>query len=119
MQTLPPFLLTKRILAVAGLGFAGYYGGKKLLDTWDWYVDRFYDDKVVDLLASRRFLYGPGMGPLTEPKIELPYEIYEIAERLGRTESHVLHSLERLRRKGKVEPFRNGWRAANSPHQPY
>jgi hypothetical protein len=31
-----------------------YYGPKKLLETWDWYVDRFRDRPILEVLREVR-----------------------------------------------------------------
>ena len=108
-----------KLIAAVLSGLLLLYGGAVALRKTGCWVIEVYDRKVADLLMNRRYLYGPNMGPLSEPKIELPYEVFEIAASLSRKQSSVRHSLRRLRREGKVEQFRNGWRWAKSPHQPY
>jgi hypothetical protein len=101
-----------RAIAFGGASLAVYYGVKKVFETWDWYIDRFYDGKVADLLRNRIWLHGFGDGELREPPtIELPYYVKDIATALRRTESSVSRSLSRLRKRQKVEIFKNGWRS--------
>jgi hypothetical protein len=100
------------LAALATLG-AVYYGPRKMLETWDWYWDRFRDSKVL-LLIQRRKLIPPSGGQSNfghpPPPVELPYEIQEIADFLGRKKKSVIRSVKRLWRRGKIEPFQNGWR---------
>jgi|ERR1035441_1042097 hypothetical protein len=67
------------ILTVAA---ALYYGPRKMLETWDWYMFRFRDRTVLDVLESRRRI-----GDL---------KAVDVAFRLGRSQSSVLRSLNRL-----------------------
>lgn len=98
-----------RAIALIGGPLAVYYGVRKVFETWDWYVDRFYDEKVAALLRNRIWLHGFPGGALREPpKAELAYYVRDIAETLGRSESSVFSSLERLRKRNKVEPFKSG-----------
>src|ERR1022692_2990925 len=65
-----------------------YYGPRKMLETWDWYMFRFRDREVLEILEDRRRL-----GDL---------KAVDIASRLGRTQASVLRSLNRLRVAKKV-----------------
>jgi DNA-binding transcriptional ArsR family regulator len=100
------------ILAVLG---AIYYGPRKILETWDWYWDRFRDSEVFFVIERRKIMTQARSNyPITRvippAPIEFPYTVHEIAEYLGRKESSVRSSLKRLRRRGKVEPYQDGWR---------
>jgi hypothetical protein len=91
---------------------AVYYGPKKMLETWDWYWDRFRDNEVF-LVVERRLISHPPRSNYVVPRMapmEFAYTVKEIAERLGRKESSVLASLKRLRRRGKIEQYHEGWR---------
>ena len=97
-------------LAVAG---GLYYGPRKMLETWDWYWDRFRDRAVLFVLEDRKLMqkYGVvigGGGPL--PMEEFPYYTKEMAGILHRSESSTQRSLQRLRNHGKIEPYQDGWR---------
>ena len=39
---------------VIGIALAVYYGPRKMLETWDWYLDRFLDSGVRHALNQRR-----------------------------------------------------------------
>lgn len=96
-----------------------YGGAVAVRKSYCWILE-LYDRKVSDLLLTRRLLHGYVGGELREPPIiELPYTVKEIAAALSRKDTRVLKSLERLRRHGNAEPYRNGWRSPNSPYQPY
>lgn len=100
-------------LATLGAVATVYYGPCKMLETWDWYWDRFRDGDVLLLLHSRKF--APNIAAMSNfgnqpaPK-ELPYQLDDIASALGRKNKSVLGSMERLWRRGKVEPLGTGWR---------
>jgi hypothetical protein len=100
------------VLAVVG---AIYYGPKKMLETWDWYWDRFRDNEVFLIICRRKLIPKPGgyvhsnFAP-PPPMVELPFFSKEIADYLKRKEPSVQRSLTRLRRRGKIEPYQDGWR---------
>jgi hypothetical protein len=85
-----------------------------MFETWDWYWDRFRDNEVFLIISQRKIIRRPGgyvvVHGVSPPMTELPYHAGGIAAQLGRKESSVLRSLERLRRRGKIERFENGWR---------
>lgn len=86
-----------------------------MLETWDWYVDRFRDAAVLDELRIRKFSLGsPAMqvrGEVHSAIVphEIPYSSKEISESLGRSEESVIKSLKRLGRRGRVEKSFWGW----------
>jgi len=97
------------------LATALYYGPQKVLETWDWYLNRFLDEDVLDVLRDRRFAhsYDDGIGPIQRPPvvpIEIPYGENEIASKLSRTVKSVKKSLQRLRKKGKANTDSYGWK---------
>jgi len=82
-----------------------------MLETWDWYWERFRDNAVLLAMYPRRFVRSGGVAGHSGQTKELPYEVKQIAEQLKRKETSVLRSLHRLLRRGKVERHENGWRA--------
>jgi hypothetical protein len=44
-----------------------YYGPRKLLETWDWYLNRFFDEAVMDVIRERRFVHAENKPPREEP----------------------------------------------------
>ena len=70
-----------------------YYGPRKMLETWDWYMFRFRDRKVLETLEERRRM---SMKPV------------DIANRLDRSQSSVLRSLNRLKVAKKVGKTEQG-----------
>jgi hypothetical protein len=92
-----------------------YYGPQKMLQTWDWYVDRFRDRAVYSILKNRLMnvpprLYGAFGMQGNAGQIEFPWYAVEIAQALKRSEKSVFRSLLRLEDKGKVERYQGGWR---------
>lgn len=113
-RQLADFLKSWEGLAVAFLGAAAavYYAPRKVLETWDWYVDRFLDSPVLNILRDRRLIHRPVMNnwsPAPPPE-EVEYGLPEIAEKLSRSRESVGKSLQRLRKQGKAELYRGGWR---------
>ena len=87
------------IATVGGLT-ALYYGPKKMLETFDWYMDRFVDYKVKDFLDSQIILLVHSAGG--RPQHAQPKSIAEIAVGTGYSEQRVRKCLQRLRRKKAV-----------------
>ena len=80
-----------------------------MLETLDWYLDRFKDYKVVDVLrnpwaiSKAHFRKGFPIG-------EIRYTIYDISAQLGWSPKSVDNSLRRLERKGKAIRNSDGWK---------
>jgi len=89
-----------------------YYGPRKVLETWDWYVNRFLDEPVLKVLRDRRLIHASVLTNFGQPNAprEIPYGEPELAETLERTRQSVGKSLYRLRGRGKVEIYKGGWR---------
>lgn len=99
---------------------AAYYGPKKMLETWDWYVYRFVDSNVFEIIdepiASRPGI-RTGIGKIDVPYFlnsfgkpnQLGHQPAAIAETLGRKESSVIKSLYRLRKCKKAVQTMYGW----------
>jgi hypothetical protein len=97
------------IIAVAA---AIYYGPKKMLEVWDWYVDRFRDRDVLLIVKHRPFIQTTTTsGPITTTgTMERPYTVSDIASELNRSESSISKSLRRLYAQDKIEIYEWGWR---------
>jgi hypothetical protein len=112
-----PFAQTVWGWTVATIGSitALYYGTKKLLDTFDWYMDRFVDYKVNDFLHSN----------VVKSKVRLPggrgqtamsKTVGEIAKATNISEKRVRGCLQRLQRKKSVtQESADRWRADVPP----
>jgi hypothetical protein len=104
-------------VAVVSILLGLYHGPRLMLETWDWYWDRFRDNEVFLLVSHRKMIPRPGgyvhsnFAP-PPPMVELPFFPKEIADYLKRKQSSVQRSLNRLRRRGKIEQYQDGWRAA-------
>ena len=104
---------------VAGVPTA-YYGPKKVLETWDWYVDRFRDQPVLDVMHHVRFPQnlaplnptGPGQASPTIIAIMRHgcYSIGDLADILNRSHRSIEKSVRRLRAQGKIEPDHGGFK---------
>jgi hypothetical protein len=109
------FLQTWQGTALTGIAILGtfYYGPRKMLETWDWYWDRYRDNEVLFIISRRKTIPRPGGGfpylgkhpPPPPQTMELPFHRKEIADYLGRSEKSVRKSLKRLKRRGKIEPL--------------
>jgi hypothetical protein len=109
-----PFAETVWGWTVATIGgvAALYYGPRKVLETFDWYMDRFVDYKVNDFLhshviKSKLQLPGGGRGQTATPKT-----VGEIARATDMSEKRVRGCLQRLRRRKCVtQESEDKWRA--------
>lgn len=114
LESLRALLQTWQGIVLGILAFVGaiYYGPRKMLETWDWYWERFRDADVIVILYQRK-ISGPirsNYPQLEAAASETPYSIPELARILGRKESSVCRSAKRLFRRGKIEPYQDGWR---------
>lgn len=91
------------IAAVIGSLLGIYYGPKKMLETYDWYMYRFFDFKVHLHLESKKT-----QAQLTrfghQPSAAMPLSVREICEATGLSERRVRASLGRLYKQRKVHP---------------
>jgi len=107
-------ILWSLIVGWGGLAAAGiatlYYGPRKLMETWDWYMFRFRDRAVLDVIDEKRWTPG-GVNPdfAYIPSRLVPWRMVEIAHRLRRSEQSVGRSLRRLKESRKIQSVGNGW----------
>ena len=88
-----------------------YYGPRKMLETYDWYMYRFRDHKVrrflrSSVIPSRLTALGEE-GAKAVPKLPR-----EIGEAIGMPEKRVLGSLKRLERTHQVISDGEKWKIA-------
>jgi hypothetical protein len=103
------------IATVGGLA-AVYYGPRKMLETWDWYLDRFFDCKVREYLQSAVTFayYKPRAGGV--PQYAKPKTVSEIALATKFSEKRVLKCLTRLSKRKEVIKLGNDtWKAVIPP----
>jgi hypothetical protein len=104
--------------SVVAVAAALFYGPKKVLEVWDWYLERFRDRHVWGILKYRiKVEQGPRFNPYQEAhgglesaSIEMPWTIKDIAETLDRSERSVAKSLSRLDDQDRAERYQGGWR---------
>ena len=97
-----------------------YYGPKKLLETWDWYVDRFRDRPILEVLREVRIPkklapFSPGGPGEVSPTIisiakHGSYSVGDLADILNRSHRSVGKSVRRLRAQGKIELDHGGFK---------
>jgi len=97
------------IVGVATILLAVYYGPRKMLETWDWYIERFTDSKVCQFLKEH-----PGEYKMSQDFGENYYQVNywtpeALAEAVGFGRCRVARSLVRLKQQGRVELLREGW----------
>jgi hypothetical protein len=100
-------------LAIIGAIATVYYGPRKVLETWDWYLDRFLDAPVLDIVRERKLVHrGQSLSNFGPPPVpeEVEYGLNELVAKLKRDRQSVAKSLKRLKRRGKIEQYRGGWR---------
>jgi hypothetical protein len=83
-----------------------YYGPRKIMETWDWYVGRFRDNPVIRIIElnpkpTLRMMFSD----------DTPYTVEVIAEKLQRNPSSVRRSLHRLEIQKRVvyDHSHEGW----------
>jgi IS1 family transposase len=113
-----PFAQTAWGWTVATIGgfTALYYGPRKMFETFDWYMDRFRDYKVLEYLEGqivRNQSIMPSGGRLQQANSK---SIGEIVDATGLSEKKVRASLKRLKRKKAVTSHQlDSWKA-DVPH---
>jgi hypothetical protein len=103
------------IPAAITVAAAVYYGPQKVLETWDWYLDRFRDQRVMDVVRRKRqTTYVLPRNSMSDPHAigtkDEGWTAEQIAESTGREVSSVSKSLRRLARRKKVSEGTDGWR---------
>jgi hypothetical protein len=101
--------------AIVAILAAIYYGPRKILETWDWYLDRWYDSAVLNVV--RRKIPTPVANQNNYSPYVRAYESHGtagIAKELGRQERSVRKSLHRLVVRGKVVSSASDTWSANS-----
>jgi hypothetical protein len=82
-----------------------YYGPRKVLQAWDWYLNRWFDEPVMEIIRERRFYHAADKPPREEP-----YSVGELAKSLERRQQSIGKSIKRLRRQDRIELYRGGFR---------
>jgi hypothetical protein len=101
-------------LTLASVSFLAtlYYGPRKMLETWDWYLDRLFHSKV------RHFLHGKVTTIFKTAQGDTVYgelkTVDEIAKGTNLPEQRVRKSLVALQRKKEVVEEDGKWR---TPHR--
>jgi len=108
------------VAAIAASVPTVYYGPKKLLETWDWYVDRFRDRRILEVLREVRIPkklapFSPGGPGEVSPTIisiakHGSYSVGDLADILNRSHRSVGKSVRRLRAQGKIELDHGGFK---------
>ncbi len=106
--------------AIVGTLLALYYGPRQMFETWDWYLNRFRDEAILDVLRHVRIPkklapHNPAGPDETHPTIlaiakEGSYSVGDLADILNRTHRSIGKSINRLRAKEKIEFHRGGFR---------
>ncbi len=96
------------IASLAGFALAIYYGPRKMLETWDWYIYRFFDEPVLDILREQSFLAKELRPPNFARQTFLT--VGDLAKKLNRSHHSVGKSIKRLRRKNLIELYYGGFR---------
>jgi hypothetical protein len=89
------------VATVGGLA-AIYYGPKKMLETYDWYMDRFFDYKVREQLENGVTLASYGTSAGGRIQSATPMSVEDIAKAVGYSEKRVRNCLKRLSRNKEV-----------------
>jgi len=104
------------VATVGGLA-ALYYGPRKMFETFDWYMDRFFDHKVLAFLESHITIANYVAPNALRPQWATMKSVPEIAKAIGFSEKRVLGCLRRLKRKKEVVPIPPDlWKVNIPPH---
>lgn len=99
-------------VALATFLAAAYYGPKKMLETWDWYRDRWCDSKVRDVLRDQRQKEAVSLSGGRRVYWAYPISVTEISRITGVSQKGVLARLGRLHGKGQAFMLPDGtWKA--------
>jgi|ERR1039458_4500318 hypothetical protein len=84
-----------------------YRGPRKMFETWDWYVYRFHDKAVFEAVDSGKWsapllMRVGGRDEVVGQPSRIPLTTQEISVKLGRGDSSVSRSLERLKSAKKI-----------------
>jgi len=79
-----------------------------MLETWDWYINRFFDEPVLDVLREYSFLAKDLRPPQYKDRTFLT--VGDLAGKLKRSHRSIGKSIKRLRRKGLIELYYGGFR---------
>jgi len=97
-----------------------YNGVPQMFKTWDFLIDRFRDQPVLDVLHEVRFpkkitAFTPtGPGQVSPTVIAITkfgtYSVGDLADILNRSHQSIGKSIRRLRKQGKIEQAGGGFR---------
>jgi hypothetical protein len=82
---------------------AVYYGLRKLLETWEWYINQIgHDEPVWVIVREPKYKPHYNQNNVTSySKVELPYTVHEISSRVGRKESSITRIVEATGEEGQ------------------
>jgi hypothetical protein len=101
-----------------------YYGPRKVLETWDWYLDRFLDQPIVDtmneLRMPSRVMPDPRGSQYAAPTIvkiveDGSYSVNDLAIILNRSHKSIGGSLRHLQKKGTIVQQGGGFKLSRRP----
>ena len=108
---------------VIGSASVLYYGPRKFLEAWDWYVDRFFDEPILQLMRDRKLVpaehnmaierqIGPTPPATSNTLIvkEGTYTVGDLSYITKRSRTSIGKSLRRLSAKRKIELYRGAFR---------
>lgn len=95
-------------MAVTTIVLAVYYGLRKMLTTWDWYIERFTDSKACQFLKDHpgEFINSEHFGESYYKTQYWSPEALAVAMQFGKR--RIARSLERLKRQRRVKLMREG-----------
>jgi hypothetical protein len=103
-----------------GILLSIYNGVPQMFKTWDFLIDRFRDQPILQVLGEVRFpkklapfhATGPGQISPTVTAIikDGTYSVGDLADILNRSHQSIGKSVRRLRMQGKIELHKGGFR---------
>jgi hypothetical protein len=97
------------VATVGGLA-AIYYGPRKIMETLDWYKDRFFDYKIreyLELQVTKSAFVHPSGGRIQTAAAKTEDEI---AQAVGYSKNRIKAGLDRLKKKKAVTREGIGWK---------
>jgi hypothetical protein len=91
--------------AITASALTLYYGPRQMLETWEWYLNRYLDEPVMDILREQGFLSKSARARPVEE-----WSVGDLAKRLKRSQLSIGKSIGRLKRKNLIELYRGGFR---------
>ncbi len=96
------------VAGIMGILYSIYSGIPAMFRTWDFLIERFRDEPVLDILREQNFMAKELRPPSFARRTSL--SVGELAKKLNRTHQSIGKSIKRLKRKDLIELYNGGIR---------